>query len=631
MSTGGCRSGRESSRCEARLWLARLERAFGRRDVTGALRRTALRVLSGLGPRRREALGYRLWIAEHERPSLREPVSTTAIPKVSVVPTHPTVDLRRLAGDLRRQVDADWELCPLAGQGLPDLPASRVRAAPRSERHPLAAAVEAGTGAIVVLVDPRTRLAPDALAAFVDTLAATPGLAYADVDHVSAGGHRRAPFFKPSVPGAMLWSLDLMAPLTAAHRSLVAEALPALEGDAAAFALRLELAGTATSIRHVSRVLSHRELPPGAEPTDWRLAGPAVTTAVRQHLARRRPGWEATEGHGGRVHVRPPLPDDTLVSIIIPTRDRAELLRACVASIRRHTERPAYELLVADTGSTEPAALTLLAELARSPDVRVLESPGPFNWSATNNLAARSARGNVLLFLNNDTEVLDSGWLEELARWALVDGVGTAGALLCRADGTVQHAGVGIGFGGLCAHPFEGLRPEGATFAGPVIAYRSCVAASGACMAVSRHVLDLLGGFEERFQVLFSDVELGIRAWAAGRPSVISPHAQLLHHHGRSRGTDELMIPNDILTAHERIPRELVSSDPCWSPHLSRWAAIPRLARLGEPAPLAVMDDLALALRDTFTAEQLATLQPVAPIFGKVWDRAAALAPGGRG
>lgn len=621
MTTGGNPSGEATSRTGARVWLSRLGRAIHRRDIAGALHRTMLRVLSGRSPRLGEALRYSLWIAEHERPSHRGAVTNAALPRVSVVPTHATVDLRALAGDLRRQVGVEWELCPLPGQDVPDLPAGRLRPASRSERHPLADSLEAGTGEIVVLVDPWTRLAPDALAALVGALAGTQGLAYADVDHVSTRGRRSAPFLKPSVPGAMLWSLDLLAPITAFHRSLAATASAAIEGDAAELGLRLDLASTAPRICHVPRVLAHRELAPGAEPRDWRLAGPDAVAAVRRYVARLHPGWEIAEDPSGRVRVRPPLPDDTLVSIIVPTRDRADLLRACVGSIRRHTEHPAYELLVVDTGSTESDAVALLAELAAQRDVRVLEAPGRFNWSAANNLATRSARGNVLLFLNNDTEVLDPGWLEELARWALADGVGTAGALLCRADGTVQHAGVGIGFGGLCAHPFEGLRPEDVTIAGPAAAYRSCVAVTGACMAVSRQVFDLLGGFDERFHVLFSDVELGVRAWAAGSPSMVSPHARLVHHHGRSRGTDDLMIPSDILAIRDLVPSELISSDPAWSPHLSRWTASPRLVRMGEPDPLAVVEAFAAELRTAFSPEQREQLQAVAPIFGEVWHR----------
>lgn len=624
MSPAQERNGGPIPRPEARPWLAGLRRAAVQRDLRGAARRTVLRVLSGLSPRLGEALRYRLWIAAHERRSIRVAVTTTALPKVSVVPTHATVDLRALAGDLRLQVDAEWELCPLPGQDVPDLPGNRLRPALRSGGHPLAAGLQAATGEIVLLVDPDTRLAPGALAALVGAIEGPQALAYADVDHVSGHGRRRcAPFFKPSVPGAILWSLDLLAPVTAFHRSLAATAGAAIEGDAPALGLRLELASTAPRICHVPRVLAHRELAPKAEPTDWRLVGAAAVAAVRRHVARHHQGWEVTEDQAGRVRVRPPLPDDTLVSIIVPTRDRADLLRACVDAIRRHTPSPRFELLVVDTGSTEADAVALLTELAAQRDVRVLAAPGRFNWSGANNLAVRSARGNVLLFLNNDTEVLDSGWLEELAAWALADGVGTAGALLCRPDGTVQHAGVGIGFGGLCAHPFEGLRPEDVAIAGPAAAYRSCVAVTGACMAVSRRVFDLLGGFDERFRVLFSDVELGVRAWAAGLPSMVSPHARLVHHHGRSRGTDDRMIPADILTAYDLIPERLVSSDPCWSLHLSRWSALPRLVRLGEPDPLQVMKAFAAELRTTFSLEQRAQLQVVAPIFGKVWRRPA--------
>lgn len=622
MSLAQNRTDGSVSRSAARLWLARLGRAFVRRDLAGAAHRFVLRVLSGLSPRLGEALRYRLWIGEHERPSLRLPVTATTTPKVSVVPTHATVELRALAGDLRPQVGVEWELCPLPGQDAPDLPGNCLRPALRSGGHPLAAGLQAATGEIVLLVDPWTRLAPDALAALVGAIEGPQALAYADVDHVSGHGRRRcAPFFKPSVPGAMLWSLDLLAPVTAFNRSLAATAGAAIEGDAPALGLRLELAGTAPRICHVPRVLAHRELAPKAEPTDWRLVGAAAVAAVRRHVATHHQGWEVTEDQAGRVRVRPPLPDDTLVSIIIPTRDRADLLRACVDAIRRHTPSPRFELLVVDTGSTEADAVAQLTELAAQRDVRVLAAPGRFNWSGANNLAVRSARGNVLLFLNNDTEVQEPGWLEELAAWALADGVGTVGALLCRADGTVQHAGVGIGFGGLCAHPFEGLRPEDVTIAGPAAAYRSCVAVTGACMAVSRWVFDLLGGFDERFHVLFSDMELGARAWVAGLPSMVSPHARLVHHHGRSRGTDDLMIPSDILAIRDIVPFELISSDPAWSPHLSRWSALPRLVGMGEPDPLAVVEAFAAELRTTFSPEQRAQLQAVAPIFGEVWHR----------
>lgn len=582
-----------------------------------------MRVLSGLSPRLGERWSYRFWIAEHERSSRHELVTAAATPRVSVIPTDAKADLTALASDLRRQVGANWELCPLAGQTLPDLQADRMRPPPRLSASPLAAALQGSAGEIVVLVDPETRLAPGALAALVEALNATPGLAYADVDHVSAHGGRSAPFLKPSVPGAMIWSLDLLAPVTAFSRSLTAAASATIEGEAVALGLRLELASTAATIHHVSGILAHRERAPRAAPTDWRLSGSAAVAAVRRHMARHRPGWQVTEDRAGHVSVRPPLPDSALVSIIIPTKDRAKLLRACIDSIRRHTEHPRYELLVVDTGSTEADAVELLASLAQRPDVRIIESPGPFNWSAANNLAARSARGNVLLFLNNDTEVLDSGWLGELARWALADGVGTAGALLCRADGTVQHAGVGIGFGGLCAHPFEGLDPDDLTIAGPVAAHRSCVAVTGACMAVSRQVFNLLGGFRERFQVLFSDIELGVRAWQAGSSSVVSPHARLVHHHGRSRGSDELMIPADILTALEFIPHELIASDPCWSPQLSRWSARPRLASPDEPESAAVLKALATALCAAFHARELEQPQRIAPLLARVWRQVA--------
>lgn len=616
MSPARDRIGGPTPRPTACLWPASL-----RRDLAGAARRLVLRALASASPRLGEALRYRLWIARHERLSPRPPVTVAATTRVSVVPADPAVDLRALAGDLGRQPGVEWELCPLPGQALPDLPAGRLQPPSRSGGHPLAAALQAATAEILVLVDPATRLAPGALAALAGALDRTHGLAYADVDHISPRGRRSAPLLKPAVPGTMLWSLDLLAPLTAFHRGLAAAAAVAIEGDAPALGLRLELARTAPRIRHVPHVLAHRELGPKAEPTDWRLAGAAAVAAVRRHVARHHPGWEVAEDRSGRPRLRPPLPDDALVSIIIPTRDRADLLRACVGSLRAHTGRPRFELLVVDTGSTEADAVGLLAELAALRDVRVLEAPGRFNWSAANNRAARSARGDVLLFLNNDTEAQAPGWLEELAAWALADGVGAAGGLLCRPDGTVQHAGVGLGFGGLCAHPFEGMRPDDVTIAGPVDAYRTCAAVTGACLAVARRTFFDVGGFSERFAVLFSDVEFCLRARARGHENVLSPHARLLHHHGSTRGGDDLLPPRDVMAARELFPRRLLSSDPHWSPHLSRWSSRPRLARPGEPDPAAFLDELVGELTGSLAPPELERPQPFRAPYGRAWER----------
>ncbi len=198
-----------------------------------------------------------------------------------------------------------------------------------------------------------------------------------------------------------------------------------------------------------------------------------------------------------------------LVSIIIPTRDRCDLLRRCIDSIERHTPEGQYEIIVMDNGSTEDSSLQFLNSIASRH--RVVQYPQEFNFSAINNEGVAHASGEYLLFLNNDTEVLASNWLPALLAQAQRPGVGAVGAKLLYPDGRIQHAGVVLGVCGVAGHAFRFLRPEDKPYHGLSELVRSCSAVTAACLLMSKQLFEQIGGFNTRLPVEYNDVDLCLR------------------------------------------------------------------------------------------------------------------------
>ena len=216
------------------------------------------------------------------------------------------------------------------------------------------------------------------------------------------------------------------------------------------------------------------------------------------------------------------------VSIIIPFKDRGELLRGCLASLRLSTYRR-FETILVDNGSSEPALLRLLERLEQRKRDRVVRDPSPFNFSRLCNAGAAAARGDWLLFLNNDTCVLTPDWLEQMILAASQPGVGITGAALFYPDGTVQHAGMFQRGDGVWEHLGHGQTTIGSEV-------RSVPAVSAACLLIGRELFEELGGFDETRPVTHNDVDLCRRVRACGRLIALTPHARLLHYESLSRG-----------------------------------------------------------------------------------------------
>jgi GT2 family glycosyltransferase len=240
--------------------------------------------------------------------------------------------------------------------------------------------------------------------------------------------------------------------------------------------------------------------------------------------------------HGHRIAWSIPSPAP-LVSVIVPTRDRAALLRRCADGVLHRTDYSDVELLVVDNDSAEPATRALFDALASDARVRVLPHPGPFNYSALNNRAVREARGEVVVLLNSDTDVQSAGWLRELVGHALRPEVGAVGAMLRYADRTVQHGGIVLAPGAHAAHMMRTAAPDDAGYLGQAAVARSFLAVTAACLAMQRAVFLEAGGLDEaNLPIAFNDVDLCLRLRELGYRVVWTPHADLLHLESQSRG-----------------------------------------------------------------------------------------------
>ena len=414
---------------------------------------------------------------------------------------------------------------------------------------------------------------------------ARPLVLYADEDVQDDTGIHRDPWFKVAFDPDRLLQQDSLGSAVAYDAALlVRHGLSSLRGHALALAAtrRVNVNGEPAAdraIHHVPAVLVHR---PG-QSAPWRSATDANAVAAALDAA----GEGAViQGDGTERPLRIAWPlrkSAPLVSIIIPTRDKSELLRPCLDGLLLRTSYPEFEVLVVDNDSTEPALHALLDRYSTDPRLRVLRHGGAFNYSAINNRAAAAARGEVLLLLNNDTEVLHADWLSEMVSQAIRAGVGAVGARLLFARGRVQHAGVVIGMGGVAGHEFLFQRREECGPQDALRVVRTVSAVTAACLAVRRDTFFEVGGFdEERLRIAYNDVDFCLKLRRAGYRNLVTPHAELLHKESASRGSDRARAQR---TRWESERATMLAAwsidhkhDPYFSPSLSLETAFPQLA-----------------------------------------------------
>jgi GT2 family glycosyltransferase len=400
---------------------------------------------------------------------------------------------------------------------------------------------------------------------------------YADEDESSAG-QRANPRFKPAWSPEAFATHDyvgdpVMMEVGAVRR--VGGWRAGLGGDAS-YDLKLRLAEHVgpSGILHLAKLLVHRHPAPARSPDEG--GGPQRTRVLEEHLAREgTPARLIRDPRSPHPRVAYAIPAPApLVSILIPTKDKPELLRRAVDTLLDVTRYRTLELIIMDNGSCEPKTLELFGSWESEPRIRVVPCPGAFNFSALNNAGARLARGKILVLLNNDVEIIDPGWLDEMVGLASRPEIGCVGAKLYYPDGRIQHAGVMTGPGGGAGHSHKHAPPAANGYLDRLVTVTNVSAITAACVAVRAEVYAEVGGLDEtNFPVAFNDVDFCLKVAAAGYRNVWTPFAELIHHESVSRGRD--ITPEAArrfsaeLTALQQRWSVRLLRDPYYSPHLT--------------------------------------------------------------
>jgi GT2 family glycosyltransferase len=504
--------------------------------------------------------------------------------------------LEALSKSLLSQVYERWEVnfvCePPMDEGVSTFvshaPSIDPRFSPISEhRAPLAdawnSALHSASGEVVVLVDPRVMLRPHALFLLARTIERHPGavLIYADEDLIDETGRRSGHYFKPDWNEVLLRSQNYLGGLVLFSRSralAVGGCKEELDDDCAwGLFLRMTADTPPHAIHHLPFILGHRRMgEPGAEPDDAERRE-RVARALERRLAR----------IGDRVHVLPVgeasyrahhgLPENApLVSVIVPTTINLEFLRPCLEGLLNRTSYAELEVLLVVNGTRRnaPAQREYLEAVATSPRVRtLLYEDRQYNFSRTNNWAAERAQGELLCFLNDDTDVIGSDWLSAMVAHALQDRVAAVGAMLVYPNDRIQHAGVVLGAGGVAAHTYSRKARDTRGYHDRALVAQDVSCVTAACMLVRRHVFLDVGGFDETLAIAYNDVDFCLRLRDAGWRIVWTPNAELYHKESASIGRHDAAKRRDQWTSESNLMcsrwgGDLIS-DPHYSPNLS--------------------------------------------------------------
>lgn len=448
------------------------------------------------------------------------------------------------------------------------------------------------TGEWTIFLDQDDELAPHALLELAKTIAVHPEMvfAYSDEDKLDKDGKRTEPYFKPTFDYYLFLGQNYPIHLSA-YKTQVLKDIggfdPEMNG-AQDYDITFRYLETTvgypfdlsdrSKIIHIPRILYHWRQTRHSTSQDNAVKPYARENnkkAVLKHLVRMEQTALVAPHPIAPIYnqVRFVVPNEIqpLISIIIPTKDKIDFLKICLSSILKRTSYPNYEILVIDTGSKESKTRKFYETSAEMRDahVRLLRYNFSFNWSAVNNFGVQEAKGDYLVFLNNDTEVVESRWLDEMLGFALRPDVGVVGAKLLFADQTIQHCGVSA-WGGVAGHTHKHLPVSQKGYYGLAVLSHESTAVTGACMMVSRSWFEEIGRFDLDFKIAFNDVAFCRESFRKGKKSVVCMDAVLYHHESITRGP--INKDKESYQVHQQEAELLADlyseGDPYWNPNL---------------------------------------------------------------
>ncbi len=565
---------------------------------SGGLRRVRNKLLA--------AAGYPGWIARYDTPDkamrqriARRIANLKSRPKISILmPVYDTPEawLRSAIDSVIEQSYPNWELCiaddaspsphvkaVLEGYAAKD---PRIKTVFRTSNGHISnasnSALELATGDYVALLDHDDMLSKDALFHVVAEIDKHPDahLIYSDEDKIDESGQRYDPHFKPDWNPDLFYSQNYLCHLSVYRTELVRQAGGFRAGYEGSqdydLSIRCIAAIEPGQIRHIPRILYHWRAIEGStafSTGEKDYASDAGIMALRDRFENSgvvvEPGPYPTT-----YRVRHPIPSPApRVSLIVPTRNARELVQTCIESILERTDYSNYEILLVDNRSDDKDAIAYFRHLQAEGKVRLLHYDAPFNFSAINNFAAGHAEGELIGLVNNDIEVIESGWLSEMVSHAVRPEIGAVGAKLYYTDGRIQHAGVIMGLGGVAGHSHKYFPHDHPGYFYRLNLVQNLSAVTAACLVLRKSVLVEVGGLEEKaLGVAFNDVDLCLKIREAGYRNLWTPHAALYHHESATRGLEDTpekqkRFADEVRYMQRRWAHWL--NDPAYSPNLT--------------------------------------------------------------
>lgn len=548
---------------------------------------------------------YDFWIDVHEdydRKTVSEEIRKFSYkPKVSIVMPVYNVEeqwLRACVDSVLNQYYDNWELC-IADDCSTDIHIkplleefkrldSRIKVVYREENGHISeasnSALAIATGEFIGLLDNDDTLAEFALYEVVKLLNEHPeaDLIYSDEDKLSEDNKRSQPFFKTDWAPDILLATNYICHFGVYRKTIIDQIGGFRKGYEGAqdYDLVLRFTEKTDRIFHIQKILYHWRMisnSTAVNPESKGYAFEAGLKSLEDALARR--SIKGTVSHGafpGVYNIDYEIVNDGLVSVIIPTRDNAADLKGCIDSIFEKTIYQNFEIIVADNGSEKEETFKLFEFYTKKykDQFKVVRIDIPFNFSQINNLAAKEANGEYLLFLNNDITVITKGWMKRMVSLAQQDHVGAVGAKLYYPDNTIQHAGVLLGMGGVAGHGHVGYPRGDYGYFGKLVTTNNYTSVTAACMMVKREDFDRVNGFEEKLTVAFNDVDLCLKLYELGKFNVWLHNVELYHYESKSRGAE------DTYSKYKRFNSEIkymkdhwlkyIKNDPYYNRNLTR-------------------------------------------------------------
>lgn len=546
---------------------------------------------------------YQAWIEKNE-PDAKElnAQRTTRLqyePKISiVVPVYETPEqfLKDMVESVLKQTYSNWELCIADGgskkTSIIELleqyssEDNRIKIKFIGENKGIAGnsneALSLADGDYIVLLDHDDMFPPFALFEVVKAINDTKAdFLYSDEDKITEDGEKRLdPHFKPDWSPDTLRSYNYITHLSIFKKELLNKIGVFREGfdGSQDYDLILRATEQARQIVHIPKVLYH-----------WRISGNSTAGSNSQKLYACEAAKKALREHIERIGLKAevkdgafltsyrvifPIDETPKISIIIPNKDHITDLSKCLNSILKRSTYQNYEIIIVENNSEEMETFKYYEELLKLDNIKIITWNKPFNYSAINNFAVKHATGEYLLFLNNDTEVINSDWMESLLEHVQRKGIGACGAKLYYPDDLIQHGGVVLGIGGVAGHSHKYFSKESGGHMGRLRVIQNLSAVTGACLMMRKEVFEEIGGFDERFFHAFNDVDLCMKIRKKGYLIVWTPYVEQYHHESKSRGNEDTpekqeRFRKEIELFKQKWGHVLERGDPYYNPNLS--------------------------------------------------------------